>query len=62
MPAIVKLALPATFIDKIDGVSVSRFVHQLDCYFEIVGLTDDINMGQISIPLLESAAYNWFEV
>ena len=40
----VKPALPAPFIGKIDGVSVSRFVHQLDNYFKIVGLNDDIKI------------------
>ena len=41
----VKPALPAPFIGKMDGVLVSRFVHQLDNYFKIVGLSDDIKMG-----------------
>ena len=45
LPAMVKPALPAPFIGKMDGVSVSRFVHQLDNYFKIVGLNDDIKMG-----------------
>ena len=41
----VKPALPAPFIGKMDVVSVSRFVHLLDNYFKIVGLNDDIIMG-----------------
>ena len=45
LPAMVKPALPAPFMGKMDGVSVSRFVHQLDNYFKIVGITDDIKMG-----------------
>ena len=60
LPATVKPALPVPFIGKIDGVSVSRFVHQLDNYIKIVGLTDDMKMGQIAIILLEGTAYNWF--
>ena len=56
----VKPTLPAPFIGKLDGVSVSRFVHQLYNYINIVGLTDDIKMGQIAITLLEGTAYNWF--
>ena len=47
LPATVKPALPAPFIGKIDGVSVSRFVYQLNNYFKIVGLADDIKMGKI---------------
>ena len=45
LPAMVKPALPVPFIGKMNGVSVSRFVHQLDNYFKIVGLTYDIKMG-----------------
>ena len=41
----VKPALSAPFIGKMDEVAVSRFVHQLDNFFKIVGLTDDIKMG-----------------
>ena len=62
LPAMVMPALLVLFIGKIDGVLVSRFVHQLDNYFKIVGFTDDIEMGQISITLLEDMAYNWFAV
>ena len=45
LPAMVKPALPAQFIGKIDSMSMSRFVHQLDNYFKIVCLNDDIKMG-----------------
>ena len=45
LPAMVKPALPAPFLGKINGVSVSRFVHWLNNYFKIVGLTDNIKMG-----------------
>ena len=45
LPATVKPALPTPFIGKMDGVSVSRFVHQLDNYFKIVGLIDNIKVG-----------------
>ena len=57
-----KPALLAPFIGKMYRVSVSRFVHQLDNYFKIVGLTDDIKMGEIAITLLEGTAYKWFTV
>ena len=62
LPAIVKSSLPAPFTGRMDGVSVSRFVHLLDNYFRIVELTDDVKMGQIPITLLEGTAYNWFSV
>ena len=45
LPETVKPALPAPFIGKMNGVSVSRSVHQLDNYFKFVDLTDDIKMG-----------------
>ena len=52
----IKLSLPAPFTGRMDGVSVSRFVHQLDNYFRIVELSDDVKMGQISITLLEGTS------
>ena len=58
----VRPALPALFTGRMDGVSVSRFVHQLDNFFRIVELNDDVKMGQIAITLLEGTAYNWFVV
>ena len=45
LPAKVKPALPTPFIGKMDGVSISRFVHQLDNYYKNIGLTDDTKMG-----------------
>ena len=41
----VKPAFPAPFIGKMDGVPVTRFVHQLDNYFKIIELTDDTKMS-----------------
>ena len=58
----VRPALPAPLTGRMDGVSVSRFVHQLDNYLKIAGLNDDVKMGQIVITLLEGTAYNWFAV
>ena len=55
-------ALLAPFIGKMDGVLVSRFVYQLDNYFKIVGLTDDIKMGRIAITIFKGTAYNCFAV
>ena len=40
----VKPSLPAPFTGKTNGVSVSRFIHQLDNFFIIVELNDDIKM------------------
>ena len=48
----VRPALPASFTGKMDGVFVSRFVHQFDNYFGIVELNDNVKMGQIAITLL----------
>ena len=48
----VRLALPEPFAGKMDGVSVSRFVHKFDNYFGIVELNDNVKMGQIAITLL----------
>ena len=58
LPAMVKPDLSALFISKVDGESVSRCIYQLDNYFKIVYLTDDIKMGQIAITLLVGTAYN----
>ena len=58
----VRLALPAPFTGKMDGVFVSRFVYQLDSYFRIVELNDDVKMGQIAITLFKGTAYNWLAV
>ena len=61
-PATVKPSLPAPFIGRMDGVSISRSVHLLENYFRIVELTDDIKMQKIAITLLEVTVYNWFAV
>ena len=45
LPAAVKPSLPATFGGKMDGTTVSRFVHQLDTYFDLVDLKDDSKKG-----------------
>ena len=45
LPATVKPYLPALFIGKMDGVSVSRFVHYLYIYFRIVELNDNVKIG-----------------
>ena len=45
LPSVVKSALPPAFHAKMDGTSVSKFVHQLDVYFDLVDLTDDVKHG-----------------
>ena len=45
-----------------DGTTVSRFVHQLDTYFDLVDLKDDSKRGQIAITSLEGSAYTWYSV
>ena len=45
LPAVVIPALPPVFHGKMDGTSVSKFVHQLDVYFNLVDLTDDVKRG-----------------
>ena len=62
LPATVKPSLPAPFTGRMDGVSVNRFVDQLDNYFGIVELSDDVKMEQIAITLLEGTPYSWFAV
>ena len=41
LPAAVKPSLPAAFGGKMDGTAVSKFVHQLDTYFDLVDLKDN---------------------
>ena len=60
--AAVKPSLPATFGGKMDGTTVSRFVHQLDTYFDLVDLKDDSKRGQIAVTMLESPTYTWYSV
>ena len=38
----VKPALPPAFHGKMDGTSVSKFVHQWDVYLDLVDLTDNV--------------------
>ena len=45
LPAVVKPSLPATFGGKMDGMTVSQFVQQLDTYFDLVDLKDDAKRG-----------------
>ena len=45
-----------------DGTIVSRFVHQLDTYFNLVDLKDDYKRGQIVVTLLEGSAYTWYSI
>ena len=61
-PSAVKPALLPAFYSKIDGTSVSKFVHQLDVYFDLVDLTDDVKRGQIVVGLLEGQAHTWYQL
>ena len=45
LPPLVKPALPPAFHGKMDGTSVLKFVHQLDVYFDLVDLSDDVKHG-----------------
>ena len=45
LPPLVKPVLPPAFHSKMDGTSVSKFVHQLDVYFDLVDLSDDVKRG-----------------
>ena len=45
LPAAVKPYLHPAFHGKMDGTSVSKFVHQLDVYFYLVDLLDDKKRG-----------------
>ena len=62
LPAAVKPSLLAAFGGKMDGTTVSRFVHQLDTYFDLVDLKDDSKQGQIAVTLLEGSAYTWYSI
>ena len=57
LPVAVKPSLQAGFGGKMDGTTVSRFVHQLDTYFYLVDLKDDSKRGQIAVTLIEGSAY-----
>ena len=41
LPVAVKPSLPSDFGGKMDGTTVSSFVHQQDTYFDLVDLKDD---------------------
>ena len=43
-----------------DGVSESRFTHQLDTCFELVGLTDNVKRAQIAVTLLKDSDFTWY--
>ena len=45
LPAAVKPQLPSDFHGKMDGMSVSKFMHQMDTYFDLVDLLDDKKRG-----------------
>ena len=45
LPAAVKPVLPPALHNKMDGTSISKFIHQLDVYFDLVDLTDDVKHG-----------------
>ena len=45
LPDTVMPALPACFAGKMDGTSVSGFCHQLDVYFKLAQLMDDVKQG-----------------
>ena len=62
LPAAVKPSLPAAFRGKMDGTTVSRTVHQLNTYFDLVDLKDDSKRGQIAVTLLEGSAYTWYSI
>ena len=62
LPASVRPALPPAFHGKMDGTTVSKFIHQLDVYFDLVDLKDDTKRGQIAVGLLEGQAHTWYQV
>ena len=62
LPTSIRPALPPAFHGKMDGTTVSKFVHQLDVYFDLVDLKDDIKRGQIAVGLLEGQAHTWYQV
>ena len=45
-----------------DGTSVSKFVHQMDTYFDLVDLLDDKKRGKVAAGLLEGQAHTWYQV
>ena len=59
LPAVVKPVLPFSFAGNMDGALMSRFCHQLDMYFKLVELTDDIKQGLVAVTLLAGPEYTW---
>ena len=45
-----------------DGMTVSKLVHQLDVFFDLVDLKDDTKREQIAVGLLEGQAYTLYQV
>ena len=45
LPASIRPALPPVFHGKMDGTTVSKLVHQLDVYFDLLDLKDDTKQG-----------------
>ena len=45
-----------------DGTTVSRFVHQLGTYFDLVDLKDHSKREQIAVTLLDGSAYTWYSI
>ena len=43
-----------------DGTNVSKFIHQLDIYFDLVDIIDDTKQRQIAVSLLEGQAHTWY--
>ena len=62
LPVAVKPSLPSSFVGKMDGTTNSRFVHQLDTYFNLVDLKDSSKRGQIAVTLLKGPAYTWYSI
>ena len=44
-----------------DGTTVSKFIQQLDIYFDLVDLKDDTKRGQISVCKLEGQTHTWYQ-
>ena len=41
-------------------MSVSRFIHQLDTYFDLVGLNNNVKRALIAVTLLKDSAFTWY--
>ena len=62
LPASVKPMLPPAFHGKMGGTTVSKFVHQLDAYFDLVDLKADNKRGLIAVGLLEGQSHTWHQM